>query len=385
MEAGGGDAGGGAGGGAVKTWRERLMPVVTTLQPAARIAERVANIAVHMQRPTLTGIVGVAGTGLSALADALGNSRAPSWTLDMFVARGVLIEAVREAGAKVVITKQPDSSEHVACTAPGMTFWIHQAGSVGICTDNAAGFVEWLKQALNRVLPAALTVQRKATQQGESYEHRAASLSHYDNEQARAILAATLPLIDGGRCILLDGRPGVGKTTMAQIIARDSGLGRVVLLSNAMVGVPRDMGSYPTACAPASGSFRDSLHALSPGVVIVDDVDKISISLGRLEELRSAARLVILTANNGQYDEVLDGALMRAGRVDEVFTVAPSALGREAPFDTLTDEEWDEVCQWPVAYVNEVRKRLALRPGELRLDDLRVRLTKKTRSGEVLR
>jgi hypothetical protein len=368
-------------------WKERLVPVVSALQPAARVAERIAAVAVHIKTPSLTGIAGVAGTALSALSDQLGNSKAPMWSLDMLVSRGQLIQAFREAGARVVVTRNTDGSEYVECRAAGMVFWIHAGGSVGICSESVELFVEWLRQALDRVLPPAIGVRRKIASDRETYESRPLTLSTYENKQADEILAATLPLVDdAGRCILLDGRPGVGKTTMAQIIARKARLGRVVLLDAGVVGAPHDeTGAVSFGHPPSSGDMRDAIKTLSAGVVIVDDIDKVRISLAKLEALRSASRLVILTANNGQYDEVLDAALMRAGRVDEVFTIEPSPLGRDAPFDALTDAQWTEVCQWPVAYLNEVKKRLHGRPGALRLDDLRTRLARKTRSGDVLK
>lgn len=123
---------------------------------------------------------------------------------------------------------------------------------------------------------------------------------------------------------------------------------------------------------------------LSPGVAIIDDVDKVNLTLPELEAIRSRARLVILTSNNGQYDEVLDGALMRAGRVDEVFSIRPVFVPREAPFDKLDDAEWEEVREWPIAYLTEVKKRLVARPHDLRLEDLRARMLRKTRSGDHL-
>src|SRR5690606_18515457 len=128
-----------------------------------------------------------------------------------------------------------------------------------------------------------------------------------------------------------------------------------------------------------------SLRLLSPGVVVVDDVDKVHLPLRMLEGLREAAKLVILTANNGCYDEVLDGALMRAGRVDEVFSIDPIPFPRRPPFDRLAEKDWMEVSMWPVAYLKEVEKRLMHRPNDIRLDDLRARLAKKTRSGDILR
>ncbi len=122
----------------------------------------------------------------------------------------------------------------------------------------------------------------------------------------------------------------------------------------------------------------------NPAVIILDDIDKVKVDLGELEMLRQVCDLLLLTANNGQHDEVLDAALMRVGRVDEVFTVKPEHRLRRAPFDLLDDAVWTEVQEWPISYLNEIEARLRLRPHELRLDDLRTRIAKKTRSGDFL-
>lgn len=365
-----------------KELRARLTPIVTTLQPVARVAERMAHLAVHMQRPTAVGVLGLAASGIATLAQELGQPQNYRASIDTLVSRGQLMAAIEEAGGSVVVHRNKDN-EIVECKVHQTPFSIGENSSIiGIGPDNAA-LVEWLRQALDRVLPMHIEVRRKQDRDSTHYESIPFGLSHHHNAQATAILKSTLPLLEGGRCILLDGKPGVGKTTMAQIIARDAGLGRTVMLENTLFGCERDAhsGSVP---ASSSNDFRDALALLSPGVVVVDDIDKVHLSLSRVEALRSSARLVILTANNGQYDEVLDGALMRAGRVDEVFTIEPAPVPRSAPFDQLSDQEWAEVSQWPVAYMNEVRKRLTHRAADMRLDDLRARLTRKTRSGDKL-
>lgn len=368
--------------------RDKLIPVVDRVQPVARVAERVAQIAVHLRKPTAIGMVGLAGAALSSLSDQLGNSKTPGWELDLLVSRGVVMQAAQEAGARVAITRHADGSETAQVDHLGSRFWVYERGSIYFGSAPPAELLDWLRQAIDRVLPPAVEIRSKASgRNGERCASHAFKLTEHDNAQAAEVIAATAPLLDGGRCILLDGKPGVGKTTMAQIIARHAGLGRTVLLDGSIVGNRISDGGATEAieaCSSAS-DLRDSLKLLTPGVVIVDDVDKVMLSLSRLEALRAAARLVILTANNGEYDEVLDGAIMRAGRVDEVFPIAPAKLDRVAPFDRLSDAEWTEVSQWPVAYVVEVRKRLAHRPGELRLDDLRARLTRKTNSRGMLR
>jgi hypothetical protein len=371
---------------------DAIIPVVARLQPMARIAERVAQLAVHMQRPTPLGVAGMAATGLAALADHLGNSRGPGRNVSTLLSTGQVIDALREAGAALTVTKHHDGSDFVSGSVHAVRFCLNPNGSISTFSDVDDGFVEWMRQAFDRVLPSVVGVRGQPASRSDrpsGYEASPLRLTALDSEQATQIIDATLPLLGEGRCILLNGRPGVGKTTLAQIIARSAGLGRTVILEPAVVGAERGDGfgdGMPTAerCI-RGGDLRDAIRLLSPGVAIVDDVDKVRLSLANLEAIRAAAKLVILTANNGQHDEVLDGALTRAGRVDEVFEIAPVAVARVAPFDRLDDAAWAEVSQWPIAYVTELRKRLATRPDNLRLDDLRERLTKRTRSGESLR
>lgn len=366
--------------------KEALVPVVEKIQPVVRVAERVAQVAVHLKQPTVLGVTSMVATGLASVAEQIGNGKTPGWSIDVMMSRGQLIEALESAGARVTIHKG-GGGEWAECHMHSMYFSINDRGTLSTAHAGGPPFMEWLRQAIDKALPTVVDVRRRAGDRGhrDSFESRPVTLSKYDNDQATEILQATKPLLEGGRCILLDGRPGVGKTTLAQIIAREANIGRIVLLEGPIVGSAR--GEYNTAeCAPPSaGDFNESLRLLSPGVIIVDDVDKVHLSLANLEAMRKAAGLVILTANNGTFDEVLDGAMMRAGRVDEVFTIKPKHVSRDAPFDKLTDEQWQEVCEWPIAYLNEVKKRLIARPHDLRLADLKSRLERKTRSGSVLR
>jgi hypothetical protein len=322
----------------------------------------------------------VVGTGINALADHLTDPPSTGFGVDMFVP-SYLVAAITQAGAAVRAHRHGDGSSFFECAIDGKVFYANERGGLTFYCPRHTDILEWMRKALDRVLPPSLAISRSV---GDSYESREAALTAHASKQADRIIAATLPLIDGGRCILLDGRPGVGKTTIAQIVARDSMLGRVVVLDGNVAGNQRIDGGLSVGKI-TNGDVKDALGLLSPGVIVVDDVDKISLSLSQLEALRASARLVVLTANNGQYDEVLDGALMRAGRVDEVFSIEPENNLRKAPFDALSDDDWGEVSQWPIAYLNEVEKRLRARAGDIRLDDLRQRLSRRTRSSEVLR
>lgn len=371
----------------VQKLKKAIAPAVNAVQPVVKVAERVMRVAVHLQKPTPLSVFGLVSTGLAALSEQLRESSGPGWTLNFYTVRGQVLKAITEAGVELEAYRpgEDDNNEYAMGKLGSFKFCVQPSGDVMTYAPVTDEFIEWLRQALDRVLPAAVEVraQQDNVRDSTRYEARAIALSSHENEQADAILAATRPLLEGGRCILLDGKPGVGKTTMAQIIARKADLGRTVMLTADALGASSGC-SFP-AVSMGSSSIKERLTFLSPGVVIVDDIDKLDLSLSKIEAMRAVSKLVILTANNGSYDEVLDGALMRAGRVDEVFSIAPVEFPRVAPFDKLADDEWTEVKEWPVAYINEVRKRLQSRPDELRLEDLRARLTRRTRSaGGVL-
>lgn len=196
---------------------------------------------------------------------------------------------------------------------------------------------------------------------------------------AAEIWRLTAPLVDGhgSRGILINGKPGVGKTTAALAIAREASRvlsGRVLVLPSSVLE-GSDHG-YPLFLDP-----------LTPSVVVVDDIDKVILDLGSLERMRAASKLLILTANNGASDDVFDAATIRPARaVDEMFDLAGEER-RAPPFDKLPDDVWRRIHTWPVAYQNEAAARFAARganPDQLRLDDLEQRLNRRTRSGAHL-
>ena len=178
------------------------------------------------------------------------------------------------------------------------------------------------------------------------------------------------------RTILLTGIPGVGKSTMAQEIAQATKLGRIVHLDPLMVGSERNgVGNRVIG-------IETGLTLLNPGVVIVDDIHRINLSLLNLETIRKVAKLVILTANLPKDDdgETLDGAEIRSGRIDEVFEIIPEHNTRQPPFDKLPDDVWERVKFWPIAFLNDLELRLIERPDNLRIDDLERRVGLKTKT-----
>lgn len=81
-----------------------FLPVIAKLQPAAAVVERVATLAVRIQKPTLMSTIGLVSTGLNAAAGYLTQSDNPGWSIQMFVSRQQVVEAVRAAGATVLNT-----------------------------------------------------------------------------------------------------------------------------------------------------------------------------------------------------------------------------------------------------------------------------------------
>lgn len=361
------------------SWKDRIRPIISKIEPYARVADRVAQVAVHLQKPTIPGVLAASGTALSAIADQLDDT-APGWTVNTFLSPTHIVEAVHAAGINTKTTQYKNGSKTTTFFIGDAAYWCASDGSLTVYHKEAFEPLEALRKVLDRSLPNVLFVRplpQSSDFQPKRVEARPAELTTLDNPQAHDILRMTLPLLEGGRCILLDGKPGVGKTTCAQIIAREAKLGRTVILDSHVVGYDRESASS------RAGDIRDALRLLSAGVLIVDDVDKVILTLDAMEALRANARLVVLTANNGNYDEVLDAATVRAGRVDEVFELRPAKRVRAAPFDRLSEAEWEEIAEWPVAYLNEVEKRLNV-GREPRLEDLRQRLGRRTRSGKML-
>lgn len=357
--------------------KARAMAATVTAKaaPATRVLERTITLAAQFKNGiTPMGAVGLAATGLNAASEWLregGPCAAPSSYFPMWAGRAAVVRASLAAGAEVVKEMVDGGETKTWLKIGGHPFFVDDHGNVS--TEVNDEFRAWMRQAVDRELPAAVTVVRgKSNPIADPL-----SLAPYETPAGRYIAESTTPLLsEGPRCILLTGKPGVGKTTIAQEVARRAAVGRTVLLSPGLFDDLRDL--------------RDlrAVKTVVPGVIIVDDIDKIAIGLDDLEALRSNANLVILTANNGDNDAVLDGAMIRPGRIDEVFPIAGEPRKeRPAPFDQLDEETWQRVNSWPIASLNELGKRIRHRGVDadaLRIDEIEERMGRRTRSREVL-
>ncbi len=368
-------------------WKRHLRDLTEKLKPVTVAIERGAAIAVHLKTPSIMGAVAAASAGANALGDLLADRRGgPSWSFGLLTSRAQSLDAFQRAGAKIIA--EPAAPNGIPCASiklddhvmslDGTELYLH--------TQPDEEMLAWLRKVFDPVMPSAMKTRCVIRKDQMEFVSEGIELAPFETAQGRSIFEMTEPLLtDGPRCLLLEGRPGVGKSSMAQEIARrylatPRRRHRVLVIENAPIQTRR--GGFEVG--PASYLSDELLAIAHPAVIILDDIDKVKVELGHIEMLRGACDLLLLTANNGQHDEVLDAALMRAGRVDEVFAITPEHRLRRAPFDQLDDATWLEVQEWPVSYLNEIEARLTHRAHDLRLDDLRTRVAKKTRSGDFL-
>jgi hypothetical protein len=356
----------------VRDLLDKARPLFRKLTPVARIAQSATSVLGQLRQPTIFGVVNAVAGGLTSIGDHLSAMNSPASSgFSTALSYEFMRDALSAAGVDVSEGKptQPGPNRHAVCRIDGMTIEIMERDrSIWAMPESAE---EFCRQAFDRALPATVRI----VEGDEGPIMHADKFSIIESKHADEIYTRTMTMLTGGRAILLEGRPGVGKTTIAQVVARKARLGRVVTIEAECLS--RDEMTRVRF-------HRQGLKVLSPGVVIVDDIDKVKLSLKTLEMLRREARLVILTANNGKHDAVLDQALMRPARIDEVFTINPGKPFRRDPFDKLSDADWADVCEWPCAYLNEVEKRLKAHPDDLRIDELRDRMKLRTRSGEAL-
>lgn len=356
------------------------------IAPVAKVAKEATQVLATIQKPTPIGVINATGSALATLAELVeAPDESPTYTMPTYVPVATMVQALQRGGFKPVLSRRRSETNNSAVAAPGgaggsydftypdepdQILRVANTGNLWWWTENEkVSRLEPVRKALDAILPPVMKLT-PPERENERTEMRPESLSLLQPPSAAPILRRTLSLLGQGRAILLEGRPGVGKTTAAQAIARDSGLGRVLLVDNSWLSRGR--------------LLKPMWDMLSPGVIIIDDIDKVSVGLQAFEQLRAACRLLILTANNGTFDSVIDAALARPARIDEVFTVTAKAPFQRPPFDRLPESVWERVSQWPQAYLNELELRLTHTPNDLRLKDLVERLNKRTRSATGL-
>lgn len=366
----------------MKDWKRHAHRVLNAVQPVTRAAERVGSLLVHMQAGiSPMGAVSLASAAMNSANEWLtkSNAHAPaaSWSFHLWLPAAEIVTACVSAGAVVVKRYQHGEHESTAMSLHGTPFTVMAKGGIQGAPDGWGPFAAWLKQALDAHMPRAVRV----TMQEGNLIALPCNVRHFETDIGAQIVSDQSPLMGTeGRVILLDGEPGVGKSTLAHEIGARMGGRTVVFAPGTVVSTPER--------ESASDASNEGARYLSPSTVIVDDVDKLHLHLGELEQLRQLAPLVILTANNAHVDSVLDRALIRPARVDEIYTITcGEERPPEEPFDQLDRETWARVRNWPHAWLNEVARRIRARgtePHRLRLDELAERLERKTRSGVYL-
>jgi hypothetical protein len=146
------------------------------------------------------------------------------------------------------------------------------------------------------------------------------------------------------RSVMLYGPPGTGKSTMARTIVNRLDLRSFRIRVEDISGLE-------------SSTLFEAISIFEPDAVILDDFDRTSAQAQLLETLEFFQRhvkLVVATVNNM---ELLDQAILRPGRFDELIlidrmddNVIKHVLGTYVDgFDTVKD--------WPIAFIQEYVKR----------------------------
>jgi hypothetical protein len=187
----------------------------------------------------------------------------------------------------------------------------------------------------------------------------------------------------GSRAYLLHGPPGTGKSVMAAYLATaifpDGRVGYLNLSKSV------HHSNRPNQKVSLIDDVLSALEYLALDALVIDELDKTTVSTAWMDEIRSTIPLIIYTANNGTDDNIIDSAVVRPGRIDRTFEI--TSLGKERiippEFHGLDSDLVDEILSWPSASINEAVIRASCYgadPDAMGLDEIRTRVEMKCRS-----
>lgn len=159
------------------------------------------------------------------------------------------------------------------------------------------------------------------------------------------------------RSIMLYGPPGTGKTTAILQACKENNF-RTLRIQTA------DFASF-------DGSVWDFLvKYIKPDALIIDDIDRVrdlSGFLNLFELLSQNIGFFLTTANN---ISKIDAATIRPGRFDELIEV--KHIDKTAVLTLLTPYEhhYDLVKDWPIAWVQEFKKRIMFYGEKEAIEDI---------------
>lgn len=332
----------------LRVWANKVSDAAATV---SSIGKQITEVA---QKPTPTAVVGATISLLGTYVHNVGKSKtgAPEgWhRVDTGLDLKVLLDdfAVREypglanfGGQRVLIYRT----------------------TVAYCETSAPAFIEALRDYVWKKYNQSATIVGFSSESGcqlapvNEDEEGPAIWS----PRAAVVWARLEPMLEDGigRRILLDGKPGTGKSTMARALVQRLGgtLLRVPLNKAGSIDMTR---------------FVELFRILRPSAVIIDDFDRLGGSalnyLTALERLQKSVRLFLVTTNDLSS---IDSAVVRAGRFDECLTVGNLGAGYTAKvltqelYDELTAEQREKALDWPVVFLEELRLRFEKYRGRL--------------------
>lgn len=169
---------------------------------------------------------------------------------------------------------------------------------------------------------------------------------------------------DVARSYLFFGPPGTGKSFLVRWLVKELELSSLrVDLSVLLQNNHHDVESL-------TDDLETMLYLLRPEVMILDDVDRVSVTPQLLSFLELAQRTCKVVIGSANSLEKITGATTRPGRFDEIVKVDrldPEVLKRILGNDA---ELVDALAGVPVAYVAEVAKRVKVLGREVALAEV---------------